>query len=73
MKRPRGVCPVCRRELALRDDRALPGHNPTATRRHNEPVETCRGSGGQPADQASIDELLEVDAGQRSTDGERAL
>lgn len=55
MKRPRGVCPVCQRELSLRDDRTLPHHNASSKRPKNAAPEPCAGSCRQPADQAVLD------------------
>lgn len=57
MKRPRGTCPVCQRELGLRDDRSLPEHNVRAAATKTAPPERCDGSSKQAADQLRIDEV----------------
>jgi hypothetical protein len=54
MKRPRGLCPVCERELGLRDDRTLPEHNVRAGTSKTRPSERCDGSGQHPDDQLRV-------------------
>lgn len=59
---PRGICPTCRQELALKADGTIRGHLPPGTAQNPwSPATWCQGSWEQPALREPEPETLHED------------